>query len=284
MLDLFLGIEMTVYIEYVIINNVIIDYLMLKATFVLTGNPIRKRRLFLCAFLGGVIALIYPALEINQTILTLVKIMSGVLIVLLAGQYKSVKNFYVNAIIFFFCTFLTGGVIMGVFNLFGIEAQSEFIVAGIVIPVYLVLRFFGEVVKYFFKRKNVESLIYEVEISLNSKKLKVKGFLDTGNSLFDNGEPVIICDKHFAKKNFADQIVKMKFKKIEVLTATGRRENLAFKLDRLVLYNGNKEHIYENVTVCISHVNFDGYDLILHPDLLEEDIKDENVVNIEKVG
>lgn len=275
---------MTVYIEYVIINNVIIDYLMLKATFVLTGNPIRKRRLFLCAFLGGVIALVYPMLKINQTILTSVKIMSGLLIVLLAGEYKSAKSFYINAVIFFFYTFLTGGVITGVFNLFSIEYQTEFIVASIVLPVYLVLRASAEVVKYFFRRKTVESLTYDIELFVGDTKTMAKGFLDTGNSLLDGGKPVILCDKHLAKKLIAKQIAKIKFKKIEISTATGTRQNLAFNLDRLVLYTADKSHIFNNVTICISHLNFEGYSVILHPDLIKENFNNENVVGVKKVS
>ncbi len=284
MLDLFSGIAMIVYIEYVIINNVIIDYLMLKATFLLTGNPIKKRRLFLCAFLGGIVALLYPALEINQAILTLVKIMSGLLIVLLASEYKSGKNFYINAVIFFFYTFITGGVIIGVFNLFNVEYQSEFIVAIIVVPVYFVLRILAQVKDYIFRRKTVQSLIYKVKLSSDGQEIFSKGFLDTGNSLFDNGKPVILCDKHLVKELIGNRIAKIKFKKIEILTATGKRQNLAFKLDRLVLYIMDKEHIFDNVTACISHLNFEGYSVILHPELIKENEHDENVVSIEKVG
>lgn len=275
---------MTVYIEYVIINNVIIDYLMLKATFVLTGNPIHKRRLFLCAFLGGVIALVYPALEINQTILSLVKIMAGLLIVLIASDYKSVKNFYINAVIFFFYTFLTGGAIIGVFNLFNVKYQTEFIVASIVFPVYLVLRASAEVIKYFFKRKNIQSLLYDIELTKNAQTIKAKGFLDTGNSLLDNGRPVILCDKHFANKLIGNQLAKIRFKKIQICSATGVRQNFAFNLDKLVLYAVDKVHIFDNVTVCISHLNFDGYSVILHPDLIKENCDNENVVGVEKVS
>ena len=275
---------MTVYIEYVIINNVIIDYLMLKATFVLTGNPIVKRRLFLCAFLGGVVALVYPALEINQTILTIVKIMAGLLIVLLASEYKSAKSFYITAVIFFFYTFLTGGVIIGVFNLLNIPYQTEFIVAIIVLPVYLVLRMCGEVVKYFYKRKTVSNFLYDIELSKSTKSVKAKGFLDTGNNLFDGDNPVILCDKHLAKKLLESQLKDIKFKRLEVFTATGSRQNLAFNLDRLVLYKSGKAHIFENVTVCISHLNFDGYSVILHPHLIKENFDNEDVKSVEKVG
>ena len=210
--------------------------------------------------------------------------MSGLLIVLLAGEYKSAKSFYINAVIFFFYTFLTGGVITGVFNLFSIEYQTEFIVASIVLPVYLVLRASAEVVKYFFRRKTVESLTYDIELFVGDTKTMAKGFLDTGNSLLDGGKPVILCDNHLAKKLIAKQIAKIKFKKIEISTATGTRQNLAFNLDRLVLYTADKSHIFNNVTICISHLNFEGYSVILHPDLIKENFNNENVVGVKKVS
>ena len=89
---------MTVYVEYVIINNLIIDYMMLKATFSLTRTEYRKRRLFICAFLGALISLIYPLIEAHFLILTSVKVLSGVLIVLLANNYKKVKIIVDNSI------------------------------------------------------------------------------------------------------------------------------------------------------------------------------------------
>ena len=59
---------------------------------------------------------------------------------------------------------------------------------------------------------------------------------------------------------------------------------MAFKLDRLLLYAMDKEHIFNNVTVCISHLNFRDYSVILHPDLIKENNRDEDVSSIKKVG
>ena len=186
---------MTVYIEYVIIDNLIIDFLILKATFSLMKISYRKRRLFLCAFLGALIALVYPLLEINQIILTLVKILSGLLLLLLANDYKTAKSFYICAVIFFSLVFLTGGAVIGIYNIFSIPLSTEVSVALVVLPVYLIIKSLGELIAYFYKRKEIVSFLYKVELKVYGKTLTATGFLDTGNGAFDKGEPIIFVIK-----------------------------------------------------------------------------------------
>ena len=120
---------MTVYIEYVFIDNLIIDYLLFKATFTLTGNGYNKGRLLFCAFLGGVFALLYPLISAHTVIVTVIKVLFGLLIMLLANSYRTKKNFYVNTVVFFGLTFLVGGAIIGVFSLLGLEYSAEFSIA-----------------------------------------------------------------------------------------------------------------------------------------------------------
>ena len=81
--------SVTVYIEYVIIDNIIIDYFMLKVSLSLTGTPFRKRRLFLCAVIGAFIALLYPLLYNVKAIMIAVKVFTGFLMVLLSTNFNS---------------------------------------------------------------------------------------------------------------------------------------------------------------------------------------------------
>ena len=166
---------MTVYIEYVIIDNLIIDYLMLKATFALTGITPSRGRLFLSAFFGSAVALLYPLLEVSAVILTLVKIFTGLTIMLFASSYKSVKSYYINVLVFFGYTFITGGAIIGLFSIFNIPYSSEYSVALMAVPVYFVLRALSELVKFVYRRKDVVSLVYSVSLTLreNTKQMQV---------------------------------------------------------------------------------------------------------------
>ena len=276
---------MTVYIEYVIIENLVIDFFLLKTTFLLTGKKQKFFRLFLCALLGAVIALIYPLVEVSLLILTAIKIASGLLIVLLANEYKSVKSFYVNALVFFSLTFLTGGAIIGIYSIFNLDYQTEISVALMCLPAYLIIKAMTEVIKYVYRRKDIEKLIYKAILSKGENKVTAQGFLDTGNALYDGDRPVIVINKNLFFKLCGKNLIKCKIKKIKIKTVTGEKENLAFELDELLLYFSEKPNIYNNVTACIADGGFeDRYDIILHPALMESCYENETFIKTEKIS
>lgn len=259
---------MVVYVEYVLIDNFVIDYLMLEATFATTGIRYSKVRLFLCALLGAIIALIYPMLQVNIIILTAVKILSGLLLILIANKYKTIKRYYVHAMIFFGYTFFTGGIIIGIFNLFSINYSTEASIAVMIIPVYMAIRIAVSLVKYVYRRKEVMQVVCDVDITAYGKTQSAKGFIDTGNALFDGESPVIFCTKDFAMRLLNENLLKVRFKKLSVGTVNGAKEKNAFKIEYLKIYNGTTLNIHTNITTCIVDDIGYGYEIILHPALL----------------
>ena len=190
---------MTVYIEYVLIDNFIIDYLLLKASLSLSAHSVSRVRLLFCAFLGAIFALFYPLIAINVVLLTAIKLCFGLLLVLLAGKYKTKKDYYVTAVMFFTYTFITGGAIIGIFNLLGLPYSSEISVALMVIPVYLIFMAITSVIKFLYRQKDIQAYVCDVEISAFGVTKKARGFYDTGNELFDGDNPVIVCNQSLAK-------------------------------------------------------------------------------------
>ena len=276
---------MTVYIEYVLIDNFLIDYLLLKATFSTTGIRVRKGRLFLCAIIGAFTALIYPLLENFYFLQTIFKIFSGLLIVLLAVKFSSAKSYMINTIIFFLYTFLTGGAIIGVYNLFKISYQTEISVAFIVVPVYLLITGMENVIKYLYRRRETMKLVVKIEIEFSNKKIALNGFYDTGNGVYDGDNPVIFCSKKTFTKILGDNLLKAKLKKICVFTVSGQTENFAVTLDKIMIYNKDEPNIYNNVTLCATKNSVgDGYDVILHPALMESEYEKQNYRKVKEVS
>ncbi len=273
---------MTVYIEYVIINNLIIDYLLLKATFIFTGISLKERRLFLCAFLGAIISLVFPLVKTNFIILACLKIMSGLLLLLLASSYKNLNAFVRCSVVFFLLTFLSGGAIIGVYNILGLPLGTESVVASAFILVYLLLMLFRKAFIYLCRRINSLKFSYDVKLFYKDKSILAKGFLDTGNNLYDKGSAVILCSSEFIKEFLKDSIVTVKFNKLKISTVAGEKTNLAFKLDKLILYIDEKEHIFNDITACIA--NLGDNDIILHPALLRGRNSIETDKFFEKVG
>ena len=261
---------MTIYIEYVLINNLLIDYILLKATFSTTGVLVSKKRVFFCALISAVFSLLFPLINAPLFILTLIKLSFGLFIVYLSAKHLNFKSYFQNTAVFFFYTFLTGGAIVGIFSLFNIPTVKEAVSALMIFPVYFVYFCATRVVKHIYRARNVRSFCYLTEITICGTTKSMQGFLDTGNGVYDGDSPVIFCHKSMATKFIKDlNMPQMKY--INVCTLTGNSQKLSLKSDKVVIYVGDTENIYTNVTVCFSEQGFEnGYQLILHPALLKE--------------
>lgn len=274
---------MTVYIEFVLVDNFIIDYLLLKATYATTGISVKKGRLFLCAFLGAIVALIYPLITIKPLSVAL-KVLCGLLLPLIAAEYETRRSYFVNTLIFFLYTFLTGGAIIGIFLVFGINYSAEISIALMFLPVYLLISGVREVIKHIYKQRTVFSCIYSVSLTLKGKTVNARGFMDTGNGVYDGENPVIVCGKRFFQTLIGDNFYKIKSKKITLSTVSGKSENFAFILDQLVIYLGDKPNIFNNVTLVVTKTVGDGYDVILHPAFLEDLYDKTDATSIKKIS
>lgn len=273
---------MQVYIEYVLIDNLVIDYLLLKAATGITATKTSFKRLVLSAILGAVVALVYPLLESVPLFSVLIKVLSGLIMVIISVDAKTFRAYYVNALVFFCLTFLTGGAIIGVFTLFNINYSDEISIAFMILPAYILIKGITSLIKHLYRQKDVMRFVYDVEVKVKERSVKLKGFMDTGNGVYDGDSPVIVVNKRTAAEilgNFHGT----NLKRIKVRTVSGMRENLAFEIDSVKIYLGDKVNIHNRVTVCVSPTEIgDGYDVILHPALMESS-DDRDIEETEKV-
>ncbi len=270
---------MTVYIEYVLFNNFVIDYLLLKATFALTNLPAKRGWLFLCAFLGAGIALVFPLIKAHAVILTLLKIFTGLLLILIANKYKTAKEYYINAVIFIFLTFAVGGAVIGIYELFGLDFSSEPIIALTALPAYAVIKAVTSAVKYIYRKKEIIKNVCDLWLCLGKETLSVRGFIDTGNFLYDGDTPVIVCDKKIAIKLFG--VTLPKIAKLSYSTADGKAEMSVIR--GVEIYFKDEPNKIYNVTLGVARGSVGtGYDVILHPALMEDN--NERICSIKRVS
>lgn len=263
------GQKVKVYIEYVILDNFIIDYLLLKYTFILTRTKSSFWQLLLCSFLGTAFAVLLPLLSINAQIKTALKVVFSFLIVLSCGLYRSKKSFFICYFIFLTFTFLLGGGISGIFNIFNLSLDREYSI-GIVIGLgYLLIKIITKIITFIYRKKTVFNYLYDCEIILKNVRLKVKGFLDTGNRLYENNEnlPVILCNSSVAYNLTNGFKNKIKGNYLELTTVSGEEKIFVFKIDCIKIYQEDKTNIYNNVMLGISKRNFNDFDLLLHSEL-----------------
>lgn len=264
---------MSIYIEYAVIDNLVIDYFLLEATFFTFRKPVKKARLFLLSILGTIIAIVYPLINAHAIIIVSIKVLTGLLLPLLAVKYQSLKEYFICTAIFFGYTFLTGGGIYAIYSLFNVKL-TEIPVAICFVPAFFIIKFLTRVVSYVFKKSKITKFTYKVELTFNKKTVECVGFLDTGNGVYDNNNPVIVCGKTFFKQFIDGDFYKIKSKKILSQTVNGCAENLAFEIEQIKIYNGKDVHISNNVTLMVVKNVGDGYQLILHPALIKESYED----------
>ena len=259
---------MEIIIEYVLIQNILIDMMIFKTTAAIL--KIKGRFFFLISVFASVFALILPLFHINGAPAFLIKICFGVLLVNLAFKFSSFKSLIKIFLVFLLTTFLYGGVASFITQTFG-EVTTLIILAVVTIS-YFVVRY---LIKFLSKRKAVQNLCYDVELEVEGKRVRCRGFLDTGNFLVDplTNRPVSIIDLSLFSKIFGqEKTIELLTKKVDVskfasghfikIGTVGKGDKvLAFEIDRMLL---SGKEIVDKPMLALSYKNFSSYEMILN--------------------
>ena len=193
---------MNVYVEYVILDNFVVDLLILYLVARALKLHSSKWRVVVGALLGTVFAVVSPLLNVSVSLAVLCKIALALLMVAVLAEFKNAKQYFTSVLLFFSFTFLLGGACLGVLSILtndvasyvSLNYEASVPVGLIVFVVWVYVRIIGEFAQYIYKRKEVNSFLFDCEVETKHAKLNMVGFLDSGNHLFDDalGLPVIV--------------------------------------------------------------------------------------------
>lgn len=195
---------MKIYLDLTFILNFLLCMLIFTLHDLVFSEPVPVVRKILASLIGSlysILLILYPSVFSNN----LLKIILFVLICGAAFSIKPIEIFIKKSLSLFTISFLGAGVLywlmmdtVGLVSfinpVFDVKKTSQliFFLLGIVIFVPLT-RVFILNVKNLFNSKN---MLYQLEITLKGRKVRVKGFMDTGNSLYDpvSKLPVVIVN------------------------------------------------------------------------------------------
>ena len=196
---------MTVYLDIVLLENLCMNYIILFATGYIMKLKMKQLRLVLSAMLGGIYAVI-AYIEILPIYSSFgMKILLSVLMVYIAYNSKNIKNLLKQLVVFYLISFAFGGSAFAL--LYFVRPQDILIRNGVYVGTYpikiaLLRGIVGFILTYIaFKvvktKLHKKDIIYNIEIHIKEKTLKLKAMLDTGNMLKDpiSGMPVIVVTK-----------------------------------------------------------------------------------------
>ncbi len=209
---------MQIIIEYVLLDNFLIDAMLLYLTNKIIKQPLNKLGLVLASAFGAGFAVLSPLIAVGGVWAICIKL--AVAMVMAFMLNFTVKKMLVKFVLLVMLTFAFGGALIAVFNFLGISVYDSMyigyvsslplgaiFVSGIVFCVFAV-----RLIKSVFdKRKYVETTC-EIEIGINEKSAKVLGFVDSGNILrTSQGKSVIVVNEETLKKWFSP------FERIEIM-------------------------------------------------------------------
>ncbi len=273
---------MTIYAEYLYIENVSISYMILYMTGRICALPTKKRWIFLGASLAGALAftLLIPDMNVLATVLT--KIVGSIIIILVTFREKGLIRNLKIIMVFYSITALLGGICLGLLFFGGmngaiggsgfyIESQSYlFIIAGVIIG--------GTCLWYAFKHLKIGAMRtmtnIKVKLYVAGNIIEVDGIVDTGNFLKDpiSGEAVAVIDKTaVAGMEIPENRVRaIPYKSLG--NEAGMMEGLRTDMITMAMSNDSNEVIVREKAVIALYEGdiFVGkeYKAILHPELL----------------
>ena len=276
------------YIEYYIVENLLINYIIISCTYILTKRYDNKLKKTLGAFVGTLysVAYIYNNLDILFTLPFKMLIMT--FITLISFTYKSKRDYINTALVFYMVNVFISGSTFFIIYFTGIDHMK---ISFFIVCVYISCEILKHIYRDINTLRQIKQLKKTVTISLLGKSCSCEGLLDSGNLLKDpiSNNDVVIIKSNILKDIIPEYLINCSFDDIDIIKA----EELINVLDneistkiRLIPYKhvgsernniilGLKADYIEvdkmkigNIVLGISNFNDDNYDAILNPSIL----------------
>ena len=195
---------MTIYIDVVLIENLMMNFIILLATGLILKDRISIIRFLLASLLGAIYTVVsyLSILEIYSSMI--LKIILSIVIIYIAFNPQTMKKMWKTTLLFYLTSFVFGGAAFALIyivkpqdilmrnGLFLGTYPLKTIVLGAIIAFIIIMTAFT-VVKSKITKKD---MFCEIEIELNHKKIETMAMIDTGNLLKEpiTNTPVIVVE------------------------------------------------------------------------------------------
>lgn len=196
---------MTIYIDIIIVENLIMNYIILYATVLISKSPKSYLRMFLASLIGAVYATLEYILKVNIYSNIILKTILSIIIVHIAFNPQDVKKMCKQLVLFYVTTFTFGGI--ATYLIYVLKPQNIIIKNGMYVGTYVLkVIFVGAIIgtiilaiafKMAKNKLTKKDMICKVKIKLNGKEETVEAMVDTGNMLKEpiTGTPVVVVER-----------------------------------------------------------------------------------------
>ena len=200
---------MTLYIDLILLENIIMNYIIILATGMVCRVNIKHIRVLLASILGAIYAILVYIIDLKIYTNPIVKVLISVCMIYISFNSTNVKILLKQLLIFYLTSFCFGGA--AYYLLHNINPNMIQSVNGVLIGTYPIkIAILGGSLGFFIinisfriikNKLTKKDMIYEVEIFYNEKSSNIKVILDTGNLLIEpiTKTPVLIVESEKLK-------------------------------------------------------------------------------------
>ena len=195
---------MTIYIDVVLIENLIMNYIILFTTGLILKLKIQSIRILIASLLGAIYSIIAYTGVLKIYSSFLLKIVLSVLIVYIAFNPQNVRKMWKDLLIFYLTSFVFGGAAFALIyivkpqdiimknGLFLGTYPLKTVILGAVIAFAVIIAAFS-IVK---SRISKKDMFCEIETKINNKIVRTRAIIDTGNMLKEpiTNTPVVVVE------------------------------------------------------------------------------------------
>lgn len=256
---------MKIYLDYVFLINFLFDFILLTGVALLLKRNIKLYRLIIGSIFGG-LTIIILFLNLNSMMLFVLKIVSGIMMVIITFSFKNIKYTFNNFINLMISSVILGGSLY-LININNYEYSGLLFFASDEKINIILLLIISIIILCIYLKTNINyqrefNKYYKIDIFIDNKKYLCNAYLDTGNKLIDPyfNKPIILTTNQ-----------KIKFKNIiyvpyQTLNNNGILECML--IDKIHIHNiGYRKKIL--IGRSNDKFQIEGIDMIISEKILE---------------
>ncbi|MEG9296572.1 sigma-E processing peptidase SpoIIGA [Mangrovibacillus sp. Mu-81] len=213
---------MTLYLDVIWLLNVCVDFILLWLTGLILKRQFVLWRIAIGSLIGSAIIILSFSPYANIVGNPLIKLLFSLAMVYSAFGYKRFRFYFTNLLMFYFVTFLTGGILIGAhyFLTFDPGAETTVLLAsikGFGDPISWVFVMLALPIAWYFSKGRMDSVehvkiqydqLVDAIIKIGEYEFHVKGLVDSGNQLQDpiSKAPVMIVSISSLKETLPEAV------------------------------------------------------------------------------
>lgn len=265
---------MVIYVEYVFLQNFVLDGVLLYLSMRAAKAQISFKRLLFAAAVGGVFALVFPLFALPRFVNLILKLLFALPLCALCMKgikTKKDRGMYAITVLFLYVfSFCFAGALFALTNAYAFTANVSL----------FTLCFSGifsigciEFIKYRQKKRQIERFLYDCTLFSSNTSVRAQGFLDSGNLAKKNGIPVCFLSPELIFTLFERELFNEDgghvCDEIAITTLNGIKNYPLYKGEIVIDHEKKqtKKMVYFAPSV---HMLSKGYTLLLSASILDE--------------